>query len=146
METKELDIFKGQLDILGLEHECKKLDQVNFPVKHTFADGVYIRTMTGLKGCFAIGKRHRNQIVNIIIKGKALIYSGDGQAKEIKAGELFISDPYVKKMAFFLEDTEWINIHPTKETDLDKIEQEVIICEDDYNLFLEEQKKISGGL
>jgi hypothetical protein len=61
ISNDDINALKDKFDIIGLENACKNLEQIDFPVEHTFADGVYIRTMKGIKGTFAIGKRHRQQ-------------------------------------------------------------------------------------
>ena len=146
MNEKELSISLKNNNILDLQKACSKLEQVECPIEHTFAEGVYIRTMKAPAGTFVIGKRHKHQTVNIVTKGRALVSSGGNEpAKEIIAPATFVSEPFVKKMAFFIEDTEWINVHPTSETDIDKLEAECIITEESYALLIEEQNKIKGG-
>ena len=118
-----------------LENECLKLDQVECPVEHDFADGVYIRKATYPAGTFAIGKRHRYKTYNILLRGSITVYMGENEpVKKITAPCTFVSDAGVKKMAFFHEDTEWLNIHPTEETDVNKIEDLFIIKDSDYVL------------
>lgn len=131
--ASELETFKRQLGVRELTNACRELEQVECPVKHDFADGVYARTMQVPAGTFVIGKRHRFNTLNIMTKGRALVYVGDNlPAKEIVAPFTFVSDPMVRKMAFFLEDSEWVNVHPTEETDLDKIEELFIMPEEEY--------------
>lgn len=132
-DDKELEHFKSQLKIRDLEKELLKLDPVECPVEHDFADGVYIRKTRMPKGTFAIGKRHRYRTYNILLEGEITVYQGEHvPVKRIKAPACFVSDAGVKKMAFFHEDTVWINVHPTTETDLVKIEDQFIIPDDDY--------------
>jgi len=130
---KELEIFKNQLRISDLEKECLKLEQVECPVTHDFADGVYIRKTQMPAGTFAIGKRHRFKTYNILLRGKITVFMGEHlPVKELKAPCTFISDAGVKKMAFFHEDTEWLNIHPTEETDIKEIENIFIIPDKEF--------------
>ena len=129
-EINTLEAFEKKCVEYLEEHPELKREAV---YEHEFADGVYIRTMKVTAGTLVIGKRHRNSTYNIFLKGKALIYAGEGQPiKEIVAPMTFVSGPLVKKMAIFLEDSEWINVHPTEETDLNFIEQQVIIPEQEY--------------
>ena len=97
-------------------------------------------------GTFVIGKIHRFKTLNIMTKGKALVYVGDDQpAKEIKAPFTFVSNPMERKMAFFLEDSEWMNIHPTSETDLKKIEEKFIVPEEEFLMSLEKEARLCLG-
>ena len=141
-KVQTIDDYTG---ILKLEAKCETLPQVDCPIVHTFAEGIYTRTMTAPAGTFIIGKRHRHQIVNVLIRGRALVFAGDGKAEEVSAPYTVVSEPYVKKMFHVLDEIEWMTIHPTEETDLELIEKEAIITEPDYVLYIEEQKKIKGG-
>lgn len=142
----EIEIFKKQLGITELKNACLELDQVECPIDHHFSDGIYSRTMKVPAGTFVIGKIHRFKTLNIMTKGKALIYTGDGQpAKEINTPFTFVSDPMERKMAFFLEDSEWINVHPTNETDLEKIEEKFIVPEEEYLIALKKENQICHG-
>jgi len=130
---KELEVFKNQLNITELEKECLKLEQVSCPVIHEFADGVYVRKTMMPAGTFAIGKRHKYRTYNILLRGKITVFMGEHlPVCEIIAPCTFISDAGVKKMAFFHEDTEWLNVHPTNETDIEKIENAFIISDTDF--------------
>jgi hypothetical protein len=131
--ASELGAFKRQLGVRELTNACRELEQVECPVKHDFADGVYARTMQVPAGTFVIGKMHRFKTLNIMTKGRALVYVGDGiPAKEIVAPFTFTSDPMTSKMAFFVEDSEWVNVHPTDKTDLGEIEAEFIVPEEEF--------------
>jgi hypothetical protein len=142
----EIEKFLNQLKIQRVQDYCNKLDQVECNIDHHFSDGIYSRTMKVPAGTFVIGKVHRFKTLNIMSKGKALIYTGNDQpAKEINAPFTFVSNPMERKMAFFLEDSEWINIHPTNEIDLKKIEEKFIVPEKEYLMSLEKEDQICHG-
>ena len=143
-EEKDLTIFKKQLSLVDLEKELLKLPQIEAPVTHNFADGVYIRELFIPKDSLIIGKRHRYETCNIVLKGDLSIYMGqDIPVKRIKAPCIFNSKPGTKKMAYTHEDTIFVNVHPTKETDLEKIENEFIISEEEF-IVLEGGQKCLG--
>ena len=132
-QQKALTIFKKQLSLVDLEKELLKLPQVEAPVKHSFAPGVYIRELFIPKDSLIIGKRHRYETCNILLKGELSIYMGPGiPVKRIKAPCIFNSRPGTKKMGYSHEDSIFVNIHPTNETDLEKIEDEFIISEEEF--------------
>lgn len=113
-------------DILKIQSEIETLEQVECPVEHEFADGVYSRKMFVPSGSFVIGKMHRHSTYNILLQGSCTVFDGN-ETKDISAPFTFTSEPMVKKMAIFHEDSIWINIHPTTETDIDKIEEIFIV-------------------
>jgi len=133
--------------LIDLQKEMLKLPQVEAPVTHNFAEGVYIRELFIPKDSWIMGKRHRYETCNILLKGKLSLYMGPGvPVKVIEAPLIFNSKPGVKKFAYAHEDTIFLNIHPTSETDVDKIEQEFIISEEEFEtLDYSEIKKLERG-
>lgn len=117
------DIEK-KVDIEAIEKQMLGMPQVEFPIEHFFMPGIYIRQMTGLRGTFAIGHEHLTEHTNIIIKGSFIVFDGK-ESYEVKAPYIFKGYPG-RKAAFFQEDTIWLNIHVTDETDLEKIEKQFI--------------------
>jgi hypothetical protein len=143
-----MDIAKKEPSLTDLEKEMLKHPQVEYNLMHNFADGVYVRELLIPKDTWIMGKRHRYETCNILLKGKLSIYMGKGvAAKVIEAPLIFNSKPGTKKFAYAHEDTIFLNIHPTTETDVDKIEHEFIISEEEFEkLDYSEIKKIEGIL
>ena len=94
-------------------------------VRHLFAKGVYAREMVILKGQCIIGKIHKTSHINIISAGDISVKTQFGVAR-YKAPYAFISPIGTKRVVFAHEDTVWTTIHPTEETDLEKIEEQII--------------------
>jgi len=92
---------------------------------HHYADGMYIREMRGKKGMVVVTKLHKTTHPYFVVKGHVGIASEDGVI-HIKAPSWGITKAGTKRVAYFYEDTIWITVHATKETDLLKIESEVI--------------------
>ena len=88
----------------------------------------YAREMMIPKGTLIIGKIHRHQHLNFISKGKVVVFTEFGE-KHLEAPCTFISEVGLKRAVYAEEDTLWTTVHMTEfesETELDKIEQEVI--------------------
>lgn len=111
--------------ILSLETKMLKHDQLDLPVTHHFAPGVYARELFIPEGTLLTGKIHKFAHLNILLKGHILV-SNMGESKELEAPLVFVSPPSTKRAGYALEDSLWLTIHPTEKTDLDLIEQEVI--------------------
>lgn len=92
---------------------------------HHFAPGVYARELFIPKGHILTGKLHKTTHLNIVAQGRIAVASKDGQSI-LQAPHVFVSGPGTKRAGYALEDTTWITIHVTEETDLAKIEAEVI--------------------
>lgn len=111
--------------ILYFEAEMLKLSQVEIPVEHIFTDGVYTRKASFAAGTLAVGKLHKTEHLNVILKGRFKLIA-EQSVEEVIGPCVFVSKPGAKKMAFFVEDTVWLNVHATTETDVAKIEQLVL--------------------
>jgi quercetin dioxygenase-like cupin family protein len=104
--------------------EEERID-VDEMTSHHFAPGVYAREYFIPAGSVVIGKIHKTEHFNIICKGKCSVSTEDGPMY-VEGPQVIVSRPGVKKAVYAFEDTTWITIHVTEETDLEKIEEEVI--------------------
>lgn len=108
---------------------------LDLPVKHHFARGVYARELFVPKGTVIVGKIHKYSQVNIVSRGDMSVLTEDG-IKRVKAGEHIVSGPGIKRAGYAHEDTVWTTIHGTQETDLDRLEDELIAASfEDYDQF-----------
>lgn len=111
--------------ILALQEELLKMEQLECPVTHHFAPGLYAREIFMPKGALVVGKIHKHSHVNTISKGRVLVSTEFG-SKELEAPCTFVSEVGAKRAVLVLEDCIWTTYHPTEETDLEKIEAQVI--------------------
>lgn len=98
------------------------------PIDETYGCCTYARQMFIPKGTLIIGKIHRHQHLNFILKGKVSVSTEFGK-KYMEAPCTFISEVGLKRAVYAEEDTIWTTVHLTKfhgEENLDKIEEEVI--------------------
>lgn len=115
----------GRLEAAMLEQtECVDPDALT---DHWFCEGVYVRQLRIPKGYTVTGKIHRHACINILLQGSIRIALTDGSQTTMHAPHIFISEPGEKKAGFALEDTLWLNVHATEETDLQKIEEQLIV-------------------
>lgn len=96
-------------------------DQIDFPVEHTLIDGVYTRTLFIPKGSFLVGKIHLKECVNIVAKGDISILTETGMGR-FQAGYIAVSKPGIQKLGYAHEDTVFVNVFRTDETNIEKIE------------------------
>lgn len=127
------ELFSQELDMNRLEEYLNTLPPVDAPVSHHFSEGVYTRTIFIPKDTLILGKRHRFETCNILLEGEISIYMGKDQpVVRLKAPCIFNSKPFVRKLGYAHTDVLFSNIHPTKEHDIDVIEQEFIMPETDF--------------
>ena len=109
-----------------LVNEMNKFPQVECPVKHHFSPGLYMREIFMPAGTIVIGKVHKTEHFNIIVKGAAYIVHDDGSHEELIAPTVFVSKAGVQKVLVITEDMVWMTTHVTEETDVQKIEDMII--------------------
>ena len=112
--------------IESVEAKMLTLPQITAPLEHMFAPGVYFRLVKMPTGSFIIGHEHTTKHINVVLSGKATV-SCDGEVVDIVAPFAFVSEPGVRKVLLIHEEMIWGTIHPTDETDLQKLEDQLII-------------------
>jgi hypothetical protein len=126
--------------LLHFKDQLMSLDgaQTSFDVDHIVGGGMYMRVMRIPKGQLLVGKIHRKACMNIVTKGDITLMTELGK-KRVQAGFRALSKPGTMKVGFAHEDTEFINVFRTNETDIAKIEAE-IACES-HDLVPAEEKE-----
>ena len=81
-----------------------------FPLKHSFADGIYIREMKMEKGSAVIGAIHNHLHVWFLLQGE-LIVATENSTEEFLAPCYVISKPGSKRVIYAVEDSVFVNIH-----------------------------------
>lgn len=116
-------------NILDIEKKITGLPGAMFgdccPLEHTFVDGAYVRKITMPKGLLGVSKIHKKTHLYFIMKGEVSVLTEEGLVR-IKAPYSGITKAGTKRVLYVHEETEWTTIHVTRETDLEKIEEEVI--------------------
>ena len=126
---------------LGLQEQLEKgiesgdMQSAEINVVDYFAPGVYMRQMNAKAGTLMVSKMHRTEHMNILLTGSLTVATENGI--ELLTAPLVIkSMPGTKRIGYFHEDSSWITVHPTRTTDLDLIEQQVIVPDDEIDQFL----------
>ena len=123
----------AQDKIMKLEHQMINYPErilenghhIELEVKHHFAPGIYARELFIPAGTLLTGKVHKTEHLNILVKGRIEI-SNMGESREMIAPQTFVSPPGTKRAGYAHEDTIWITIHATEETDLEKLEHDLV--------------------
>ena len=104
-------------------------EQTEMPVTHELLDGMYMRKLFIPKDTIVIGKIHLKGCFNFVEKGDISVMTETG-AKRVQAGYTLTTPAGIQKVGYAHEDTIFINVFRTDETDIDKIEAE--IATEDY--------------
>lgn len=142
MSTADLDVLaqnstgmaelcrKPSLEtIQSFERQLRALPQIDIETTHHFADGLYGREILIPAGTVLTGKIHRGEHLNFLMKGDITVWTDDGM-KRLKAPAIIKSSPGTKRVGYAHEDTIWVTVHASRETDLEKLEAELIVPED----------------
>lgn len=120
-------------------------DSDELPLKHSFAPGIYVREIFIPKGYVLTGKIHRHPHPNFLMKGEVIVVTEHKGRQHLKAPLSMISEAGTKRAVMALEDTVWITVHATEETDLQKIE-DYVIAPSYEALEASKAKELPGGL
>lgn len=111
--------------IKRLEREMLAMAQLEIETRHHFAPGQYAREIVIPEGTLLTGKTHKTEHLNVVSKGDITVWTESGM-RRIKAPFIFVSKPGTKRVGLAHEETVWITVHATSETDLAKLEAELI--------------------
>ena len=97
------------------------------PLKHSFSDGIYVREITIPEGMFIVGKIHKHDHPNFLLKGKVIVVTEDGM-EELEGPLSMISKAGTKRALYAVTDLVWTTIHanPNNTEDLKELEENII--------------------
>ena len=112
------------------------------PIKHSFADQVYVRQMDMKKGSVVVGAIHKHLHVWFLLTGHVTVATED-TTEDYIAPCYVISKPGVKRVILANEDSIFVNIHknPSNTKDLDKLEKEIVALNyEEYEEYINKNK------
>jgi len=105
------------------------------PIKHSFADQIYIRQMDLKKGHVIVGAVHNHLHVWFLLTGHVVI-NNNGKIIEHIAPCYTVSSPGSQRLIYALENSIFVNVHknPTNTENIKELEKEIVsITIEDYN-------------
>ena len=106
--------------VARLEMSMRDAPQVDCPVSHFFAPGMAARKIEIPAGTVLVGAIHKVEHLIVVAKGALRIVTDEG-TRDVFAGDVITCKPGTKNAATALEDSAWVNLFPTDETDPDKL-------------------------
>ena len=125
MSSMELTHTPTKVDIVRLQHEMMKMPQAELQTEHYFSGGMYCRKLTRPVGTLIVGKVHKKDHFFMCAKGQIIAWSENGMVT-LNEGDLICSKAGTKRVTLAVTDAIGITFHVTENTDLDKIEAELI--------------------
>ena len=122
----EKNLFESDLDGI-ISNNGEILRSEDFPLKHSFADGIYIRQMNMKKDSVVVGAIHNHLHVWFLLTGHITVATED-TTEDYIAPCYVTSTPGVKRVIYANEESIFVNVHknPTNTQDLDELESEIV--------------------
>ena len=155
--SKNKVVVSSREKILGLENALISIaDGINVegdgmqvmtdskiaPIKHTFADGVYIRQMDMTKDSIVIGAIHNHLHVWFLLTGHVTVATEDS-TEDYVAPCYVLSTPGAKRVIQANEDSIFVNVHknPSNTKDVDQLEKEIVSLNyEEYEKYINKNK------
>lgn len=134
-------VVHEQID--ALEATLSQCEQIDHHITHRFTPGMYIRQIIMPAGSIYTSKIHKTEHPFTMLKGLCSVKSVDGKWRHMKAPWFGVTKPGTRRVLVIHEETVWLTYHPTHETDLEKIEAELIEPHD-FRKSLKKGKKWLG--
>ena len=122
------DMLISQTDGKNIEGDGNHIvHSDNFPMKHTFADGIYIRQMDMKAGSMVIGAIHNHLHAWFLLTGNLTVVTEES-VEEFVAPCYVLATPGAKRVILAKEDSIFVNIHknPKNIKDIKKLEDEIV--------------------
>ena len=134
----------SQADGINIEGTGKEImtDSKIAPIKHAFADQVYIRQMDMKKGSAVVGAIHKHLHVWFLLTGHITVATED-TTEDYIAPCYTVSTPGAKRVILANEDSIFVNIHknPSNTQDIDKLEKDIVALNyEEYKEYINKNK------
>lgn len=112
--------------IQEIKKAVKDIPQVVMPTKHFLVDGMYARQIRIPSGTAFVGRKHKKMHYFLVLCGGAWVAAEDGSLHKLIPGMLLMCPPGVQRIGATYEDTIFVTIHRTDETELGAIEDDCV--------------------
>ena len=137
------DMLISKADGENIEGNGKNIiHSKNFPLKHTFADGIYVRQMDMKADSLVVGAIHNHLHIWFLLTGH-LAVSTEDVIEEFVAPCYVVASPGSKRVIYAMEDSIFVNIHKNPENikDIEKLEKEIVsLTFEEYEKYINENK------
>ena len=117
-------------------------DSEHFPLKHTFADGIYVRQMSMKPGSVVVGAIHKHLHVWFLLTGHISVVTEDATEDYI-APCYVVATPGTKRVIYANKESIFVNIHknPTNSQDIGWLEKEIVATSiEEYEEYINKNK------
>ena len=122
------DEAQKQVDLLQAALATR--EQIKPPLTHSFTPGLYIREIVMPASALIISKIHKTEHPYVILRGKVSVWIDGVGVQTITGPHIGITKPGTRRILYIHEECHWATFHPTNETDVEKIEDQIILKRD----------------
>lgn len=115
--------------------------QVDPPLEHFYAPGLYGRRIFVQGGTAIVTKIHKSEHITVALKGHCTVVDGKGNKTEVIAPMVFVTKPGTRRAVYAHDDVEWLTVHACEKKELDAIEA-ALVCDSFEELDREDYKKV----
>ena len=108
------------------------------PLVHHFAHKLYARELQIPQGCLWIGKLHKYSHARFLLKGAILVVTESAGVQHQQAPYYMITEAGTKRVGLALTDVIIVTVHATDKTQLNDIEEDIIVPDAHAQQFLEQ--------
>jgi len=140
LENRLISIADG-VNIEGTGKEILTNSKIA-PIKHTFADSIYIRQMDMEKDSIVVGAIHKHLHIWFLLTGHVTIATQDS-VEDYIAPCYVVSTPGVKRVIHAIEESIFVNVHknPSNTKDINKLEKEIVALNyKEYEEYINQKK------
>ena len=120
---------------------AETVTQVDPPLEHFYAPGLYGRRIFVQGGTAIVTKIHKKEHITVALKGHCTVVDGLGNRTEVIAPMVFITKPGTRRAVYAHDDVEWLTVHACEEKGLENIEN-ALVCTSFEELDQEDYKKL----
>ncbi len=96
-----------------------------YPLKHSFAEGLYIRELAVPAGILTVTRCHKFAHPAFLLKGELSVLEERG-IRNVKAPAYFITPKGTKRIIYHHTEVILVTVHATNKTDIQEIEKELV--------------------
>lgn len=111
----------------ALELEMSKFPGLECPLAHEFLPGFYVRSILMPAGSIVTSKVHATRHPYHVAHGRLTVVSWPNGTERIEGPHWGMTEPGTRRALFVKEETLWTTFHATDLTDVEAIEDEILI-------------------
>ncbi len=115
--------YHAQVD--SLHRALAQLPTAATELTHRFTPGLYSRQFFMPRKSCVISRVHKTEHQFAILTGRAMVWT-EGGLQDLKAPHIGVTKPGTRRVLYIVDDCTWVTFHPTNETDLAKLEAELV--------------------